>query len=123
MSDAPEIARRLLAHCYEDSPRGFIGQHLLAAGRFPPGWVRKYLELVREAEAQYGSRGEWPRELVAAVYNGSVYCQKRYRDWLQLHPGAERDPETEAALQEIRWAGDSLILGWLWKAQNGGAPE
>lgn len=54
-----------------------------------------------------------------AVYNASVYGAKRYRDWQDL--GGSRNPDTEEALRKVRWAGDSLILGWSWRDEAGNA--
>jgi hypothetical protein len=109
------LAEELLAHCYGGSPRGFIGQDLLNTGRFPDGWVAKYLDLIQDAERQYAHLPNWPRELIAAAYVTSVYCDKRYRDWLSMEPGRKAIAETEASLQRVRWAGDNLILGWHWR--------
>lgn len=110
------IARQMLEHCYQQSPRGFIGQDLLNTGRFPEGWVETYLDLVEKAQHRYAKQLEWPREIVAAAYVASVYCDKRYRDWLGM--GGATNTETESALQRIRWAGDSLILGWFYREKD-----
>ena len=108
MGEPPSIAERLLEHCLG---AGLPTRALLNTGRFPDGWVSKYLELTEEARLRYASEPLWPRELAASAYLASVYCHKRYRDWLQL--GGSADPETEAALREVRWAGDQLLFGWF----------
>ena len=118
MDAAHAIAQELLDHCFSAAPRGFIGQELLNAGRLPEGWADRYLDLLRQAESHFADHPKWPRELVTAVYAASVYCEKRYRDWLELDPDRARDPQTEAKLQQIRWAGDRLILRWVWKTEQ-----
>src|SRR4051812_14894561 len=117
MDTSGSIAHQLLAHTLGGTVRGDlsrtpVGMILLRTGRFPDGWVKKYLDLIRQAEGEYRDISEWPRELAAAVYVASVYCDKRYRDWRNLD--GSKDAKTERELEEIRWAGDSLVIGWFY---------
>jgi hypothetical protein len=106
--DPQTLVEELLEHCLG---AGLPTQALLNTGRFPEGWVARYLDLAEAAYRQYAEVPLWPRELAASAYLVSVYCEKRYRDWLQ--GGGAPDPETEAALRQVRWAGDQMLFGWF----------
>ena len=82
-------------------------QNLLRTGTFPDGWVDRYLAFVERVSAEYGDSSPWPREVMAVIYNASVYCTKRYFDWQRLSGG--RNDATEAIVNRIRWAGDALV--------------
>jgi hypothetical protein len=117
--ESASVAERLLEHCMGI---GLPTQDLLNHGRFPEGWVDKYLALVQEAKHEYADQPLWPREFAASAYLVSVYCDKRYRDYLR--GGGAEDAETEIALRRVRWAGDDLLFGWfnsslgLWSLQD-----
>ena len=104
-----DVAVRLMEHCLGLNEPSLP---MLRTGQFSDGWVERYLELMDEAKSQYAELTAWPRGLVASAYHASVYAEKRYRDW-RSH-GNPANSETESALQRIKWATDSLILGWVW---------
>lgn len=91
-------------------------QNLLRSGTFPDGWADRYLAFVGCVSAHYGQELPLPREVLAVIYNASVYCTKRYSDW-QRHCGGA-NIATEAIVDRVRWAGDQLVLGPYW--QDGG---
>lgn len=82
-------------------------QNLLRTGAFPDGWTDRYLAFVERVSAHYGEDLPLPREVMAVIYNASVYCTKRYFDW-QRHSGGTNEA-TEAIVNQIRWAGDALV--------------
>lgn len=92
---------------------------LLRNGAFPEGWVERYLAFVARATEHFGERSPLPREVMEVVYNASVYCTKRYADWRERT--GDENLETWAKLNELRWAGDALILGRYWKSQQQGS--
>ncbi|WP_422929092.1 hypothetical protein [Singulisphaera sp. PoT] len=87
------IERRLYDHCLgSGDPSG----HLLDAGTFPPGWVRRFDELLSEARARWGAEPSLPKTLVSALFFASFFPQYRYRRRAATRPGqgtqqAERD--------------------------------
>ena len=109
MPSSLDIPARLIQHCLgSDEPTKLM----LRTGQFADGWVDVYLTMIDEAKRRYGHLPEWPRDLVASAYCACVYCEKRYRDWRA--GGNAPNAETESSLQQIRWATDSLFLGWVW---------
>src|SRR3954469_6577235 len=91
-------------------------QNLLRTGAFPDGWTDRYLAFVERVSAHYSEESPLPREVLAVVYNASVYFTKRYFDW-QRHTGGVNDA-TEAIVNEVRWAGDRLVLGRYWRGSG-----
>ncbi len=81
--------------------------NLLRTGTFPDGWVDRYLAFVDRVSAQYGDDLPLPREVMAVIYNASVYCTKRYSEWQRFTGGANE--VTEALVNKVRWAGDALV--------------
>ena len=49
-----------------------------------------------------------PPEVLAVIYNASVYCTKRYNDWCSNHRTANES--TFSTVNQVRWAADRLIL-------------
>ncbi len=82
--------------------------NLLRTGAFPEGWVDRYLAFVERVSARYGEEMPLPREVVAVIYNASVYCMKRYSDWQRFEGGTNE--ATEQLVTAIRWAGDAVVL-------------
>ncbi len=91
-------------------------QTLLNTGAFPVGWPDRYLQFVERVSTHYGEELPLPREVLAVIYNASVYCTKRYFDWQRLTGGT--NDATESIVNRVRWAGDTLVLGRFWR--NGG---
>ena len=85
---------------------------LLRTGSFPHGWTDRYLAFVERVSAHYGEELPLPREVLAVVYNASVYCTKRYFDWQRSTGGTNE--ETEALVNQVRWAGDALVSRRLY---------
>src|SRR5215211_2669080 len=81
-------------------------QDLLRDGAFPDGWVARYVAFVGHVADRYGDVEPLPREVLAVIYNASVYCTKRYFDW-QRHSDSAND-HTEALVNQVRWAGDQF---------------
>jgi hypothetical protein len=94
-------------------------QNLLRTGTFPEGWADRYLAFVERVSAHYGEELPLPREVLAVVYNASVYCTKRYFDWQRYNGGA--NDATEGLVNEVRWAGDRLVLGRFWRSGDANA--
>jgi hypothetical protein len=92
---------------------------LLNEGVFPEGWPARYLAFVDRVARHYGEAEPLPREMMAVIYNASVYCTKRYHDWQRLTGGV--NDATEAVVNEVRWAGDGLVLGRFWRRGDAGA--
>jgi hypothetical protein len=82
-------------------------QNLLRTGAFPDGWTDRYLAFVERVSAHYGEELPLPREVLAVIYNASVYCTKRYFDWQRLTGGT--NDATEGLVNQVRWAGDALV--------------
>jgi len=103
------------ARCFLDElfSKGIPLHQLLNQGTFPDGWAARYLAFVDRAKASYGDGEPMPREVSAVIYSASVYCTKRYFDW-QRSTGGVND-STEATANEVRWAGDRLVLGRFWR--------
>ena len=92
---------------------GVTIQYRLLTGAFPDGWTDRYLGFVERVSAHYGEESPLPREVLAVVYNASVYCTKRYFDWQRLTGGT--NGATEGVVNQVRWAGDRLVLGRYWR--------
>jgi hypothetical protein len=92
-------------------------QHLLRTGALPDGWTERYLAFVERVSSHYGEQLPLPREVLAVIYNTSVYCTKRYFDWHRLTGGVNN--ATEGVVNQIRWAGDRLVLGHYWSGDGG----
>ena len=102
--------------------RGVPLQELLNHGTFPDGWPSRYLAFVDRVARRYGESEPLPREVIAVIYNASVYCTKRYTDWQSLTGGA--NAATRGVVDEVRWAGDKLVLGHYWRLDGtGGTPN
>ncbi|MEM1446130.1 MAG: hypothetical protein AAGF84_08750 [Planctomycetota bacterium] len=84
-------------------------QELLNHGTFPEGWPERYCAFVEQVSACHDANEPLPREVVAVIYNASVYCTKRYNDWCS-HWGS-KNPATFDQVNQVRWAGDRLVLG------------
>jgi len=82
-------------------------KNLLENGELPGNWAVRYLAFVQRVKERYGETEPLPREIVAVIYNASVYCTKRYNDWRWLTGGI--NPETAITVDKIRWAGDLFI--------------
>ena len=67
---------------------------------------------------RYGESEPLPREVLAVIYNASVYCTKRYHDWQRLTNGV--NDATEGVVNHVRWAADRLVLGRYWRS---GGPD
>jgi hypothetical protein len=93
--------------------QGIPIQNLLRTGTFPDGWTDRYFAFVERVSAHYGEELPLPREVLAVVYNASVYCTKRYFDWQRLTGGT--NDATEALASKVRWAGDALISRRFYK--------
>ena len=87
--------------------------NLLRTGVFPEGWVERYLAFVERVSAHYGDELPLPREVVAVIYNASVYCMKRYSDWQRFEGGT--NDATEQLVDKVRWAGDAVVLRRFYK--------
>jgi hypothetical protein len=94
-------------------------QNLLHTGAFPDGWADRYLAFVGRVSAHYGDESPLPREVLAVIYNSSVYCTKRYHDWQRLTGGV--NDATEGVINKVRWAGDRLVLGRFWRSGDANA--
>jgi hypothetical protein len=94
-------------------------QNLLRTGAFPDGWADRYLAFVERISAHYGEESPLPREVLAVIYNASVYCTKRYHDWQRLTGGV--NDATEGVVNQVRWAGDRLVLGRFWRSGDANA--
>ena len=109
MTDAHDsilhIARAFLSEIFND---GMPLRDLINKGSFPEGWPDRYLEFIEQVSQAYGASEPLPREVIAVIYTASAYCIKRYHDWQRLTGG--ENELTKARVDEIRWAGDSLIL-------------
>lgn len=116
-SEEAAITRDARAFLDELFGEGVPIQNLLRTGAFPAGWADRYLAFVERVSAYYGKESPLPREVLAVIYNASVYCTKRYSDW-QRHSGGENDA-TVAIVDQVRWAGDRLVLRRYW---GGGGP-
>lgn len=93
------------------SAEGSPLQRLLNTGTLSPGWTERYLAFVERVRNAFGPSDPLPREVVAAIYTASVYCTKRYEDWHRLTGKA--NGETRSQIDQIRWAGDGLIMQGL----------
>jgi hypothetical protein len=102
-----EEARSFLAELIGE---GVPIQNLLNTGEFPAGWAERYLAFVERVSTHYGDSMQLPREVFAVIYAASVYCTKRYLEWQRLEGGVVNT--TEAVVDEVRWAGDRLVLRW-----------
>lgn len=111
-----EEARSFLNELFGD---GVPIQNLLRTGEFPNGWSDRYLAFAERVSAYYGEELPMPREVVAVIYNGSVYCTKRYHDWQRLTGGV--NDATEGVVNQVRWAGDRLVLGRFWRSGDANA--
>jgi hypothetical protein len=106
-----EEARSFLNELFDG--QGIPIQNLLRTGAFPDGWSDRYLDFIQRVAAHYGEASPLPRDVLAVIYNASVYCTKRYHDWQRLTGG--KNNTTEGMVNEVRWAGDRLILGRYWR--------
>lgn len=109
-SDTRSLANELLDSTFAD---GSPLHSLLRTGAFPAGWPERYLLFLDQVKAEFSGEANWPREIVAVVYNTSIYCTKRYHDW-QRHTSGVNE-ETERLLERLRWSGDDFVLGWRWR--------
>jgi len=91
---------------------------LLNAGTMPDDLPTRYLAFVERVAARYGESEPLPREVMAVIYNASVYCTKRYLDWTRLT--GKTNEVTERLANQMRWAGDRLVLGHYWKSAKPG---
>lgn len=94
-------------------------QQLLNHGTFPDCWPSRYLAFVDRVAQCYGESEPLPREVLAVIYNASVYCTKRYHDWQSFANGVNR--ATEGVVNEIRWAGDRLVLSRFYRIGDANA--
>ena len=94
-------------------------QNLLRTGAFPDGWTERYLTFIEQVTAHYGEEIPLPREVLAVIYSTSVYCTKRYFDWQRLTNGV--NDATESLVNQMRWAGDRLMLGRFWLSGDANA--
>lgn len=92
---------------------------MLNHGTFPDGWPSRYLAFVDRVAQRYGESEALPREVLAVIYNASVYCTKRYHDWQRLTNGV--NDATEGVVNQVRWAGDRLVLGRFWRTGDANA--
>ena len=110
MAETRTIDERLIEHCLGTGEPLYS---LLNTGTFPDGWVTNYLQLMEVVSSQWAGNALWPRNIAASGYVASVYCDKRYRDW--LIGGGAPNKETEDSLIKIRWVGDSFLIGWWFR--------
>jgi hypothetical protein len=90
-------------------------QPLLRSGIFPDGWPARYLAFLERVSEETGDVEPLPREVIAVIYDASVYCTKRFHDW-QSAGGTNQ--VTEHMVDQIRWAGDAIVLGRYWRKTN-----
>ena len=112
-TDNAPLIREARAFLDELFTQGIPLQSLLNTGAFAGDWPARYLAFVERVAQHYGESAPMPREVVAAIYSASVYCTKRYQDW-QHFTGGSNDA-TEAVVNNVRWAGDRLILSPYWR--------
>jgi hypothetical protein len=113
-SDILVEARRFIEELFTG---GIPLKPLMREGKFPEGWVDRYLGFVRRVADYYGEETPVPREVMAVIYTASAYCTKRYADWQRFSGGANE--QTERSVNEVRWAGDRFVLRRYWKAEQG----
>ncbi|MEM9915827.1 MAG: hypothetical protein AAF911_12770 [Planctomycetota bacterium] len=84
-------------------------QNILRTGSVPEGWLDRYLKFVERVESAWDVESPLPREIVAVIYNASVYGTKRYLDGQRINLG-KTTKDTSDEINRIRWAGDRLLL-------------
>ena len=100
-----DIIDDLYRHCISD---GNPSSHILENGKFPDGWVDRYLELLGEGNQLWRAEDYWPKKLVAAVHFTSFYLDSRYKAWSAFKKS--RNVRTEDALARIRVSSEFFLL-------------
>ncbi|MEM9420425.1 MAG: hypothetical protein AAGA25_15455 [Planctomycetota bacterium] len=108
-SDLAELIDEANVFLDEFFGEGIPIQHVLREGCLPEGWADRYLRFVDKVEQVIGPDDPLPREVVAVMYNASVYGTKRFFDWQRL--GANPLGDTTSEISEVRRAGDRVLLG------------
>jgi hypothetical protein len=100
-----EIESLLCNHCLgSGDPSG----HLLGTGQFPPGWVRRFDELLEAAKSRWSGEPMLPQALVAALFYASFFPEFRCLGGRTLS-GQDADDQTERDMAHLRSA-SSLFL-------------
>ncbi|MEM1446897.1 MAG: hypothetical protein AAGF84_12635 [Planctomycetota bacterium] len=84
-------------------------QQILRTGSVPDDWLDRYLNFMERVESAWDVESPLPREIVAVIYNASVYGTKRYFDGQRINPDSTTK-DTSDEINRMRWAGDRLLL-------------
>ncbi len=111
MKDRLVVVEQLFEHCLGVADPS---HSLVNSGRFPDGWVERYLALLEEATRRWKDQPSWPRELVAAIHFASWYLGIRYEAWR----GFKKSSNTATAdqLATIRTPSEFFLLAALTDA-------
>jgi hypothetical protein len=97
MARKDEIVDDLYRHCCSD---GNPMQCLLEDGKFPDGWVDRYLTLLEEANQLWLPEDYWHKKLVAAIFCISFELDDRYEAWCSFTKS--NNVKTRELLAKIR---------------------
>ena len=84
---------------------------LLRNGRFPDGWVERYLAFLEEVTRFWKDQPSWPKELVTAIHVASWYLELRYKVWCHVEKSSNRT--TEDQLATIRGPSEFFLMAGL----------
>jgi hypothetical protein len=111
------IESLLYDHCLgSGDPSG----HLLSTGQFPPGWVRRFDELLEAAKSRWSGEPMLPRALVAALFYASFFPEYRYLCGRKLS-GREADDQTEREMAHLRSVSSLFLIQGTRSHPAGGA--
>jgi hypothetical protein len=101
-----KIKTDIYEHCLgKDNPF----QHILDNGRFPRGWVDKYMTLLGSIIRIWGDAPECPREVYSSIHYASFHLSERYDAWHKLR--GLRNKKTEISLAKLRSISEVFLLG------------
>jgi hypothetical protein len=108
MNSEEQLKQNIFEHCLG---KGNPTIELVERGSFPPNWVSHYVSLVEKATNVWGSRGDWPKELVASLHFASFYLEIRFDAWRKA--SGRDNPSTRQGLGEIRRCSEMFLLSPL----------
>jgi hypothetical protein len=115
MAEAAETL--LYDHCLGT---GDPSAYLLDHGQFPPGWVRRFDELLAAVTSQWGGEPMLPRSLAAALFYASFFPEYRYRAGRTII-GPDDDDQTERDMAHLRSVSSRFLFHGARPRQNDGA--